>query len=105
MLLRHKGWIPWDGDIDVGMMDYDYKKLQKIIQSELPPYLWFQDKTTDKFYKSDIGKIRHLHTNYKDSKSYDWHNGLQLDIMIFKNVENNMIFGETTICGPPDKKD
>ena len=44
-------------------------------------------KTTDKYYKSNIGKIRDLNTNYKDYKSQSWHNGLQLDIMIFKKIE------------------
>lgn len=101
--MRHKGWIPWDGDVDVGMLKEDYNKLQKIIQSELPKKMWFQDKTTDKYYKGNIGKIRDLNTNYKDYKSQSWHNGLQLDIMIFK-IENNKIYGVSTICGPPDKK-
>jgi phosphorylcholine metabolism protein LicD len=89
-VIRHQGWIPWDGDIDVGMFKNDYNKLQKIIQKELPKGLWFQDHTTDKHYTSDIGKIRDLNSNYKDYKSQSWHNGLQLDIFIFNN-ENNEI--------------
>jgi phosphorylcholine metabolism protein LicD len=82
--IRHNGWVPWDGDVDVGMLEEDYNKLQKIIQKELPKNMWFQDKTTDKYYNSTIGKIRDLNTNYKDYKSQSWHNGLQLDIFIFK---------------------
>jgi phosphorylcholine metabolism protein LicD len=101
--IRHKGWIPWDGDVDVGMLEADYNKLQKIIQKELPKNMWFQDKTTDKYYKSDIGKIRDLNTNYKDYKSQSWHNGLQLDIFIFKH-DNNNIYGSHPICGIPDIK-
>ena len=83
-ILRHKGWIPFDGDIDVGMTQNDYTKLQKIIQNELPKGMWFQDKTSDKYYKSDIGKIRDINSNYKDYKSRTTHNGMQLDIFIFK---------------------
>ena len=81
-VIRHKGWIPWDGDIDVNMPESDYKQLQNIIKKELPNELWFQDNTVDKYYKSDIGKIRILNSNYKDYKDRSWHNGLQLDIFI-----------------------
>ena len=49
-IIRHTGWIPYDGDIDVAMMKTDYKKLQKIIQKELPDGMWFQDSTTDKYW-------------------------------------------------------
>lgn len=86
-VIRHKGWIPYDGDIDVGMLTDDYKKLRKIIQKELPKGMWFQDKITDKYYKSDIGKIRDLNSNYKDYKDQSWHNGLQLDIFIVKDTD------------------
>jgi len=87
--VRHKGWIPWDGDIDVGMIESDYKKLQTIIQPELPEGLWFQDKTVDEHYKSDIGKVRYLESIYKDYKDHSWHNGLQIDIFIYNENEND----------------
>jgi phosphorylcholine metabolism protein LicD len=86
--IRHKGWIPWDGDIDVGMTETDYKQLQTVIQHELPEGMWFQDKTVDKYYKSDIGKVRYLDSIYKDYKDQSWHNGLQLDIFIYNEQDN-----------------
>ena len=87
--VRHKGWIPHDADIDVAMLKSDYEQLQNIIQKNLSKDYWFQDKSTDKYYKSNMGKIRYLYAQYDDYKCQDWHNGIQLDIFI--NTLNNDI--------------
>jgi len=82
--VRHKGWIPHDADVDVAMLERDYKVLQLIINKYLPNYYWFQDKITDMYYSSNIGKIRYLNAYYSDCKNKKSHNGLQLDIFVFK---------------------
>jgi phosphorylcholine metabolism protein LicD len=81
--IRHNGWIPWDGDIDVGMLEEDYNKFKKV-KEELPKRMWLQDKTTDINYNSNICKIRDIYTSYTKIKNRKWHNGLQLDIFVFK---------------------
>ena len=88
--VRHKGWIPFDADIDVAMLKSDYEKLQNIIQEKLSKEYWFQDKSTDKYYKSNIGKIRYLYAHYDDYKCQDWHNGIQLDIFV-NTLKNNIL--------------
>jgi len=94
--LAYKGWIPWDGDVDLEIHEDDYPKFKKIIQKELPSDMWFQDKETDKHYKgSIIAKIRDLNSCYKeytDSGGTQWHNGLQIDVNIYKEKDGMIYF-------------
>ena len=63
-VVRHRGWVPWDSDIDVGMLENDYKKFKKIAKRELPENLWLQDTEIDRRYRKEgldcVKKIRHL---------------------------------------------
>jgi hypothetical protein len=77
---RHEGWIPYDGDIDVSMLEEDYKKF-KSQAHELPDYIWLQDCETDKYHTNYyISKLRHKYFFYKNFKCA----GLQLDIFLHK---------------------
>lgn len=53
----HEGFIPWDDDIDVEMMRSDYKKLLKILPSELPAHLYLQTPH-EKGYSIPLSKVR-----------------------------------------------
>ena len=45
--IRHKGIIPWDDDIDVGMYREDYNRFKKISKKELNSKYFFQDFDTE----------------------------------------------------------
>ena len=60
--VRHKGFIPWDDDIDVVMLRDDYDKLLEIGPSEFHDPFFFQSAYTDQYYYHGHVQIRNSQT-------------------------------------------
>ncbi len=82
--IRHKGFIPWDDDVDCMMMRDDYEKLIE---------LWDEKADTEKFilqnkenspeFSQSFAKIRKNNTTFlqPDDLKGKYHTGLFIDIM------------------------
>lgn len=85
--VRHQGFIPWDDDVDVGMLREDYEVFLEQAVDLLPKHLFLQSlHTEDKYYRNSA-KIRHNDTAYIETiiKDMNIHHGVFIDIFPLDN--------------------
>lgn len=82
--IRHKGFIPWDDDVDCMMMREDYDKLFKLWEekADTDKYI-LQNKDNSPAFSQSFAKIRKNNTTFlqKDEPVGEYHTGLFIDIM------------------------
>ncbi|MFS0864977.1 LicD family protein [Fredinandcohnia sp. 179-A 10B2 NHS] len=84
---RHKGFIPWDDDSDIGMLRDDYNKFAKVIADKLPSKFHIETETVHTHGKHNWLKILYL----DDFEWEDWNGenrkGISIDIFPFDFVQ------------------
>lgn len=90
--VRHGGFIPWDDDVDVGMMRCDYERFLRVAPNEISKKFIIQNHENDAKYFKHHAKMRKLGTYFPESyTSMLKYQGIFIDIFPFDYVPQNKI--------------
>ena len=84
---KYNGWIPWDNEATILILDKDYDKFIELSRKELSKDIWIQHKYVDPAYKCDyIARIKDLNSCYNSINNNNLHDGLHVNINTYSIV-------------------
>lgn len=91
--VRHKGFIPWDDDLDICMSRENYNRFLEVWKKAAPEGYLLQNKEIEPDFTQSFSKIRKDHTTFWQAgeEADKYHTGIFVDIFPIDRIPNGKL--------------
>ncbi len=88
-----KGILPWDDDIDVGMLRLDFERFLREAPALMKPKYFLQWIGSEEHFPQTMAKVRKTGTEFRQHyfRNVPMHHGIFVDVMPYDKVPDNKI--------------
>ena len=90
-VLRHRGYVPWDDDMDILMPRDDFEKFIEVCKNELPAERVLETSQTDRKYHNTIARYidKTSTTIHKTQLAHDDPAGFVIDVLVLDPIPDD----------------
>lgn len=80
--VKYQGFVPWDDDIDVGLLRGDYRRFLEVAPGELPDWCFLQNYKSEPGFIHTFSKLRNSNTTFIEAgvAKIPMNHGIYIDI-------------------------